>query len=163
MGKKRNKHVIVISILLFIVGVLWYPVTRQNWLHELGHITAAYLTGGSGGITSGRSVQFDTAHPTFVYIAGAMFSLLLGAVALLVTSRKRIPLYAAFLWGKAHLDVFLFINSFDHGAAGISIGAWLGLTMPVLVATWCSFIIILINKYGQKHKKHAKIVNNSIA
>lgn len=161
MFKEVKKHVIVISILLFIFGILWFPVVHQDWLHELGHVVAAFITGGYGTIESATEAAAGSYFETFVYLGGALFCFVFGAGLMLFTMHKGVPWIGAFFWGKAHYEIFSFIGSSDQRGAGISTGIWLLLVLPLLFLTW-GFILVLAERYRQNTRKRVKIVNRSV-
>lgn len=161
MFKVVKKHVIVISILLFILGILWFPLVKQDWLHELGHVLAAFVTGGYGWIESATMARAESFFQTFVYLGGALFCFVFGAGLMLLTMHKGVPWVGAFFWGKAHFEIFYFIGSWDQIDARISTGLWLLLVIPPLLLTW-GFLLVFAERYRQNYKKHVKIEHRNV-
>jgi len=161
MFKGVKKHVIVISIFLFIFGIIWFPVVRQSWLHELGHVLAAFVTGGYGWIESPTMARADSFFPVFISMGGALFCFVFGAGLMLFTLHKGVPWLGAFWWGKAHFEIFFFIGSRDQAQGGVPTGVWLLLVLPLLFLTW-GFLLVLADRYRQNSNKRVKIVNRNV-
>ena len=158
--KTVTKKSVIAAVILFFAGILWYPVVGEAWLHELGHVFFAFISGGSGSVGNATTAYTNSNFPGFVSIGGALFTLLFAGAVFNIGMKYARPWIGAFWMGKAFEEIVTFIGSSDQRNSGVSTGVWLLISLFIV-----GFTVLLAIGLGAKHrwervaKKPRKVYN----
>jgi len=155
---KRKRNYIIAGA-LFLLGFFWRRITGTAWLHEIGHVVFAWLSGGYGYAASSTLAMVGGGSDFLIGIGGAMFPMLLAVPFLILGVKKDVLWVPAFFFGMAHRNLFRFFNSTDQNMARISNGAWVVVVVLYLVFTWGTATGIYLQQYVDKNNKAAYTVN----